>query len=101
MIYRNRAALDLAHDMHECTIGVPGVCVGYAVEGCEPAHGGQALGKGMGIKAGDVFAAACHACHAEIDQGKLLTKGEKESYIHRGMARTWLALMRSGRLVVR
>ena len=44
-----------------------------------PAHSNQARhGKGMGLKASDIFTVpACYACHAEIDQGRMLSKEQK------------------------
>ena len=43
------------------------------------AHSNQQRdGKGMGIKAHDYrIAALCYTCHANIDQGKTLSKQEK------------------------
>lgn len=43
------------------------------------AHSNQQRdGKGMGIKAHDYrIAALCYTCHANIDQGKTLSKHEK------------------------
>lgn len=44
-----------------------------------PAHSNQQKhGKGMGLKARDDYTVpACYACHAELDQGKAMTKEEK------------------------
>ena len=44
-----------------------------------PAHSNQSQhGKGMGLKASDIFTIpACYACHAELDQGKLMNRAEK------------------------
>lgn len=101
MTYRSRKMLDLAHRMNRCTLAIPGVCVGFAAEGLEPAHGPKSLlGGGVGHKPGDVFAAACHACHAELDQGKRLSREERQWYWLRGAALTWLELMKSGKLKV-
>lgn len=101
MTYRSRKLLDLAHSMHDCTLQIPGVCSGYSAEGCEPAHGPKSmLNGGMGCKSADVFAAACHSCHAEIDQGKALSKDDRQWYWLRGAARTWAKLMEAGRIVV-
>jgi hypothetical protein len=97
--FRNRRFLDLAHGIHDCQLRIPGVCVGYSVDGCEPAHGNWAwVGKGMGMKAEDVFVASCHACHVELDQGSKLSGTERELYWCRGAVRTWLLLMREGRI---
>lgn len=76
--YRNRKILDLAHQVHECQVRIPGICLGYSMDGCEPAHSNQAIhGKGAGQKADDNrHVAACHNCHAAIDQGPM-PKAEK------------------------
>lgn len=101
MTFRSRKLLDLAHSMHDCTLQIPGVCSGYSPEGCEPAHGPKSmLGGGMGCKSDDVFAAACHACHAALDQGKDLTRDERQWFWLRGAARTWARLMETGKVVV-
>lgn len=44
-----------------------------------PCHSNQGKhGKGMGLKASDEFTVpGCHACHAELDQGKAMTKEQK------------------------
>lgn len=87
--YRNRKILDLAHKVHDCQVRIPGVCIGYSVEGCEPAHSNQAKhGKGAGQKADDNrHVAACHACHVAIDQGAML-KSEKVGYWNAAFVRT-------------
>lgn len=61
-----------------CFIRIPGVCIG-GVETTVPAHSNQARhGKGMGLKAHDIFTVpACHACHAEIDQGSRFPREQK------------------------
>ena len=64
---RDRALLDLAHGLHDCTN-----CGRYVVEGLEPAHENSIeAGKGFGIKGQDHrHAGLCHDCHAWLDQGK-------------------------------
>ena len=44
-----------------------------------PCHSNQSKhGKGMGLKASDEFTVpGCFSCHAEIDQGRTLTKQQK------------------------
>jgi hypothetical protein len=76
--FRSRKLLDLAHKVNECQVRIPGVCIGYSVHGCEPAHSNQAKhGKGAGQKADDNrHVAACHPCHVAIDQGPM-PKAEK------------------------
>jgi len=46
-----------------------------------PCHSNQARdGKGMGMKASDKKTVpGCHACHAELDQGRLMNREEKFS----------------------
>lgn len=59
-----------------CYLAIAGICDhGPGV----PCHSNQAQhGKGMGLKALDVFTVpGCASCHREIDQGKLFTKEEK------------------------
>lgn len=100
--YENRKLLDLAHKVTDCTICLPGVCEGHSPHGCEPAHANwQQYGKGMGLKAHDCFvAAACHSCHAELDQGLRFTKAEKLEAWQRGFERTLLIYFKSGWLRV-
>lgn len=59
-----------------CYLLIGGICShGPTV----PCHSNQAQhGKGMGLKALDVFTVpGCPHCHREIDQGRLFTKEEK------------------------
>jgi hypothetical protein len=100
--YRNRRLLDLAHRVQECQLRIPGVCVGHSVDGCEPAHSNQSRhGKGGAMKAHDIFhAAACHWCHAELDQGKKLSREERRNYWQDGFERTWLLYLKQGWLKV-
>lgn len=100
--YENRALLDLAHRVQECQLQLPGVCEHFSPNGCEPAHAnGQEYGKGMGLKAHDVYhAAACHSCHAELDQGNKFTREGKLGYWRRGWERTILLYFRMGWLKV-
>lgn len=101
MTLRARDLLDLAHSIHECQLQIPGVCIGYSAHGCEPAHGPKSmLNGGMGHKSDDVFAAGCHACHVEIDQGKALSREDRQWYWLRGAARTWARLIENGMLKV-
>ena len=96
-MYRSRKLLDLAHRITECTIRLPEVCQ-IRTEGCEPAHSNWAVhGKGMSLKAHDVFfAASCHACHAELDQGCLFTGEQKRSYWQMGHDETMLTIFQEG-----
>lgn len=99
--YRSRRFLDLAHDMHECTLQIPGACIGYSPDGLEPCHSNwQEEGIGIGIKADDIFAAGCHACHVEIDDRASLTRDEKIWFWRRGVIRTVRQLLKAGKLKV-
>ncbi len=102
MIYRDRKLLDLAHQVTECQLQLPGVCQGHSAHGCEPAHSNQQRhGKGMGHKAEDIFhVAACHACHAELDQGRRFTKEQKRDFWQHGWERTIALYLRNGWLKV-
>lgn len=101
--HRDRAFLDLAHRVHECQVRIPGVCAGWSEHGCEPAHSNQSKhGKGASIKADDFrHAAACHACHAELDQGRRLSREEKIALWDAGHDRTLTLYFRSGWVGVR
>jgi hypothetical protein len=72
--YRNRKLLDAVREL-PCCWPLPHQCVGLV----EPAHSNQIRdGKGKGIKAHDYrVAAICHAAHAELDQGRDMTKDER------------------------
>lgn len=100
--YRDRKLLDLAHRVNECQLRLPEVCTGYSPDGCEPAHSNQSRhGKGMSIKADDNFhAAACHACHAELDQGRRFSRSEKMDFWQAGHDRTMALYWRNGWLKV-
>jgi len=97
MNYRNRALLNLAHKVQECQVRIPGVCTGYSVEGCEPAHSNWSEhGRGMGHKSADIHAAACHACHAAIDSGSKLSRQDKQSFWKSGFERTMIVYLENG-----
>jgi hypothetical protein len=61
-----------------CYLRIAGVCMG-GTETTVPCHSNQARhGKGRGIKAHDLYTVpGCWRCHAEIDQGALLTREDK------------------------
>ncbi len=102
MPMRNRRMLDLAHEMQTCTIRAPG-CRGVVPGGLIPCHGNwQWLGKGVGLKADDVFAAGCHHCHDVIDgrSHPVLSRTEREELWMRGAIRTWSFLVSSHWLLV-
>jgi hypothetical protein len=55
----------------------------------QAAHSNWGGGKGRGIKADDnLVAALCLKCHFEIDQGKDLTKEERQEKWHKAHAAT-------------
>jgi hypothetical protein len=64
----------------------------------DPAHSNQAThGKGKGIKASDVFAAAlCRHHHNEIDQGSRLTQDERVALWTAAWRKTVRELLRRG-----
>lgn len=101
MTYRNRRILDLAHRVNDCQMQIEGVCEGYSAHGCEPAHSNsQRHGKGFGNKAADyMHVAACHSCHAEFDQGRLLSKDQKQEIFNEGWERTISLYFEKGWLV--
>jgi hypothetical protein len=88
--YRNRKLLDLAHQL-------PCQCCGRG-EASEPAHSNfHQHGKGMSIKAHDVFfAALCHDCHRELDQGKSMTFDKRFDMWQRAHDKTLLEIFRRG-----
>jgi hypothetical protein len=66
----------------DCQICGSGVCV-------QAAHTNWGGGKGRGIKADDnLVAALCLKCHFEIDQGKDLTKVERQEKWHKAHSAT-------------
>ena len=93
--YRNRALLNLAHYLpcQWCGKGVAS----------EPAHSNQSRhGKGMSIKAHDVyFAALCHECHSALDQGSKLSKQERMDMWQYAHERTLLEIFKLGWVVVK
>jgi hypothetical protein len=66
----------------------------------QAAHSNE--GKGMGIKASDArIAALCHTCHAEIDQGRDMTREERRAAMRDAILETLVELIETERLVVR
>jgi hypothetical protein len=96
--FRSRELLDAVYGV-DCTLRIEGVCTGGPGE---PAHSNQARhGKGGSIKAHDCFvAAACRACHRELDQGRRFDREEKARRWQEGHERTLLALFLSGAIGV-
>ena len=66
--------------------------------GTQASHSNQLRdGKGMGIKAHDYrIAALCPECHADIDQGKDLTKAERHDKWNEAHRKTIGALFENG-----
>ena len=64
----------------------------------QAAHTNWGSGKGRGIKADDnQVAALCLNCHYEVDQGKNLTKEERQDLWQRAHKRTIQTLIEQGR----
>ncbi|CAB3729020.1 nuclease domain-containing protein [Achromobacter piechaudii] len=63
-----------------CFLQIPGVCRGEQ-ESVVPCHANwSAYGKGMGIKAKDIYTVpGCFRCHQCLDQGFSLTNDEKRA----------------------
>ncbi|MFY3535491.1 nuclease domain-containing protein [Achromobacter denitrificans] len=63
-----------------CFLQIPGVCRGE-LESVVPCHANwSAYGKGMGIKAKDIYTVpGCFRCHQCLDQGFSLTDAEKRA----------------------
>ena len=63
-----------------CYLQIPGVCRGER-DTVVPCHANWSdYGKGMGIKAPDIYTVpGCARCHACLDQGMTLTKAEKKA----------------------
>ena len=91
--YRDRDLLDLAYQL-PCTLQLP-CCEGGMGE---PAHANShRYGKGGSIKAHDCFfAAACRACHRELDQGRTMSREEKLHAWQLGYEKTMLELWQRG-----
>lgn len=60
------------------------------------AHSNQAKhGKGRGIKASDQYCASlCHVCHYEVDQGRSMSRKERETVWERAHEKTVRELVR-------
>ena len=77
-----------------CMLRVPHVCQHGPTVPCHLNM--QSMGKGMGIKAADVVAAGCHACHYAVDNGSKLSREDRQFYLLRGVALTVDALLAIG-----
>ena len=82
MTYRNRALLDLCHEIHRVPApdprGLRGDTPRRAVS--PPTARSRCCGGGMGFKSADLPCAACRPCHAALDQGRHLTRAERHEY---------------------
>lgn len=94
MNYRNRKYLDLAN-------GMPCMMCGIEDGTVVMAHSNSSVhGKGLGIKADDVFTAAiCGRCHAAHDFGNA-GREEKVETFAKAMHKTWLWLWKNGKVRV-
>lgn len=93
--YRNRALLDLVRWAPIC-MGCDRPNDGTVV----PAHGNR--GKGMGLKASDATVMAlCYRCHAELDQGKSMTREDRRAFADQASAKTLQWMIEAGHLVVK
>ena len=78
-------------------------CQECGKEGTQAAHANWSWsGKGMGIKAHDMYVAAlCPECHYILDQGKDLAKWEREELWMRAWRKTMFELFDRGLVDVR
>lgn len=56
--------------------------------------------KGKSIKAHDITAALCYQCHMELDQGRDMTKAEREEMWLKALYRTVRNAVQAGKLTV-
>ena len=78
-------------------------CQHCGLEGqTQAAHSNMAVhGKGRGIKASDVFAAAlCFACHHDLDAGHGLTKEQKQKMFWGALKSTWIELQKRNLILI-
>lgn len=91
MIYRNKKWL--------AAVGQIEACVLCGRWGVQVAHRNE--GKGIGLKVDDSLTAAlCPECHANIDNGKGMTRDERRAAMDRAIVLTLQQLTRGGRLKV-
>src|SRR5690606_13024025 len=77
-------------------------CVRCGVHGCQAAHSNLLRhGKGRGLKASDAaIFPLCPDCHVWFDQGKELTKQDREALTMEWIADTHIKLMELGYLEI-
>ena len=95
--YRSRKLLDTFIDAPRC-FGCGRMNDGSVVG----AHANWSdYGKGMSIKAHDVYVAGlCAGCHRELDQGKSMNKEEKRAFWESAWRKTVLWWFQSGKVRV-
>lgn len=77
-------------------------CMRCGAHGVQAAHSNLPQhGKGKATKASDAaIAALCPACHGQLDQGRELTRTEREALTFEAIASTYIYLTETGRLTV-
>ena len=103
MTFRSKKYLSLARG-EDCKIRIPGVCSGDNATTISAHSNKQRHGKGMGIKAADLFTAhACSRCHDAIDGRSMthLSPSEMDEFWQRGFERTLIWAMDNGHIEVK
>lgn len=91
MTYRNRQLTQLARHLPCVNCGADDGTIVWAHSNL-PEHG-----KGMGIKAHDAAGMAlCSRCHAELDNGKGMTREERRAVTMKCISKTYMALFERG-----
>ena len=87
-MYRDPNLLKLAKG-EKCLLQIADDCLGDEGSTTVAAHSNMGEhGKGMGMKAEDCYSVwACHRCHSLFDQGKGLTRQEKEEIFYPALLR--------------
>lgn len=89
-MYRNPRLLER---LRELSCGNCGATDGTVVA----AHRNE--GKGMGLKVSDALCAPlCYRCHFELDQGRMLTREERQDMWNRAYVRGMQQLIENGEL---
>lgn len=85
----------------ECCLRLPGICQG-GTETTVWAHlNGAAFGKGMGVKAHDIFGfPACHNCHLAYDQNTHGLGDGIYRYLLEAVCAGYLRLVERGTIIV-
>lgn len=93
MTFRSRKLLDLARDQ---------ACVMCGRNDGSTVAAHRNHGKGMAMKAPDYAVAwLCHGCHAELDQGKDMTRDERRAFWLEAHARTVAQWFEQGKVAIR